>query len=141
MWRLAMIGVTAFFAVSFSSCQEQPTIILNPDLTTEVTGVYEGNYEVNYATRPQDNFVAQVEMIVSRVDNKVIAIDAQGGDSFECSINGSTSFLTFSNLQNQKGAFSIATKIEGQYNNGRLYYKLTGQTQDGGDFYAEFSVL
>lgn len=141
IWSVAILGCTALMATTFTGCQEPQTIVLNPDLTTEITGVYEGNYEVNYATRPEDNYVAQVEMVVSKIDKKIIKIDAQGGDSFECTIEGSPSTLLFSNLQNQKGAFSIATEIEGNYVSGRLYYKLTGKTADGGDFYAQFSVL
>lgn len=141
VWSAAVLGCTALLSIGFSGCQEPEAIVLNPDLTTDITGVYEGNYEVNYSDDPDRNYVAQTEMVVSRIEKKIIKIDAQGGDSFECSIAGTPSALTFSNLREQKGSFSVATEIEGNFIGGRLYYKLTGKTADGGDFYAQFSVL
>ncbi len=79
-------------------------------------------------------------MVVSRIDKKLIRVDAQGGDSFECSISGTSNNLTLSNIHNAKGLYTLADDIEGVYISGRLYYKVTG-TSNGGAFYAEFTVL
>ena len=124
----------------FSSCQQPPQVNLNPDLTLEVIGAYSGNYVVNYEADPQNDFSSQINLNVNRVDNKIIRVDAQGGDSFECSVNGSLKNLTLSNITNKTGVYKLADKLEGAYINGRLYYKVTG-VSNGGDFSAEFTAI
>jgi hypothetical protein len=143
MKRYLKILVFALFGMvltTFTSCQQQPTITVDPDLTGEISGSYSGNYVVNFDETPQDNFSSQVSLVVSREDKTIIHITAQGGDSFDCSIAGVSSALTLSNITNGKGVYEFADDIEGFYNNGRLYYKVTG-TINGGAFYAEFTVI
>lgn len=124
----------------FMSCEQPPTVTTNPDLTTEIVGSYTGNYVVQYEADPSNDFSSQITLVVSRVDKKLIRIDAQGGDAFECSISGSANTLTLSNIQNTSGVYNLATDIEGFYRSGTLYYKVTG-ISNGGDFNAEFTVL
>ena len=124
----------------FTGCQTPPTVITDPDITGEISGPYSGNYVVNYASNPQDNYSSQINLQVSKVDKKIIRVDAQGGDSFECSISGTSNSLVLSNITNTTGVYNYADDIEGAYINGRLYYKVTG-TVNGGSFYAEFTVI
>ncbi|UTW64787.1 hypothetical protein KFE94_08805 [bacterium SCSIO 12643] len=140
---IKLLGVVLFLGallIPSTGCQPPPTITVDPDLTGNIVGPYDGNYVVNYATHPQDNFSSQINLVVSRIDKKLIRVDAQGGDSFECSISGTSNNLTLSNIHNAKGLYTLADDIEGVYINGRLYYKVTG-TSNGGAFYAEFTVL
>lgn len=140
---LKSLGVILFLGtllIPSTGCQRPPTITVDPDLTGNIVGAYDGNYVVNYATHPQDNFSSQINLAVSKLDKKLIRVDAQGGDSFECSISGTSKNLKLSNIHNTKGIYTLATSIEGVYVNGRLYYKVTG-TSNGGAFYAEFTVL
>jgi len=122
------------------SCEKPPTVVLNPDLTGQVIGPYQGNYVVNYEANPQDNYSSQINLVVSRIDKKMIRIDAQGGDSFECSISGAEKALTLSNMTNKKGVYALTTELEGSFINGRLYYKVKG-TIKGGPFSAEFTAI
>ena len=124
----------------FSSCQEQPTITTDTDLTINIIGGHVGNYVVNYEASPQNNTSSQISISVTRVTNTTIRIDAQGGDSFECSVSGSTTALTLSNITNTKGAFVYGTKLEGAYANSRIYFKITGDRY-GGPFVAEFTAI
>ena len=125
---------------TFTNCEQQPTINPNPDLTTNIVGSYGGNYVVNYEADPSNNYSSQITLVVTRIDNDQIKVDAQGGDSFECSISGSTSSLTLSGITNTTGTYTAADDIEGYYLNGTLYFKVTG-IANGGNFYAEFSVI
>lgn len=134
-----LIGITIPF-LTFMSCQEQPVVVLDPDLTTGWMGNYAGNYVVNYEADPSNNFSSQIQLSVTKVDKKIIKIDAQGGDSFECTLTGTSSNVTFSNITNQKGVYANADVIEGFYRSGLLYYKVSG-TINNGNFYAEFTVL
>ena len=125
---------------SFMSCQPPPTIVTNPDITGNIVGPYTGNYVVNYESDPDNNTSSQINLVVSRIDKKIIRVDAQGGDSFECSVSGTTNSLTLSNITNTSGVYNFASDIEGYYINGTLYYKVTGVV-NGGNFYAEFTVI
>lgn len=133
---LSFIGMV----LAFVGCQQPPTVNLNPDLTVDIVGPYSGNYVVNYEADPQNDFSSQINLVVSRIDNKIIRVDAQGGDSFECSIEGSLQNLTLSKITNKKGVYAIADELEGAFISGRLYYKVTG-ISNGGDFSAEFTAL
>lgn len=125
---------------TFMACEQPPTVVLDPDLTTAILGGYSGNYVVNYSADPDNNTSSQITLTVSRVDNTHIKIDAQGGDSFECTISGTTTALSFSNITDQTGVYTNADDIEGFFRSGTLYYKVTGII-NGGDFYAEFTVI
>ncbi len=136
-------GIFLFVAMAIlagSGCEPPPTITINPDLTTSIVGGYSGNYVVNYDADPQDNFSSQINLVVTPIDKTLIRVDAQGGDSFECTVSGSVNTLTLSNIQNPKGVYSLADDLEGFFVNGRLYYKVIG-TSNGGAFYAEFTVI
>ena len=125
---------------TFMGCQPPPTVVTDPDLTGEISGPYSGNYVVNFAASPKDNFSSQINLQVSKIDKKIIRVDAQGGDSFQCSIKGSSNSLVLSNITNTTGIYKSADDIEGAFINGRLYFKVTG-TANGGAFYAEFTVI
>ena len=125
---------------TFMGCQPPPTVVTDPDLTGEISGPYGGNYVVNFEANPQGNYSSQINLQVSKIDKKIIRVDAQGGDSFQCSITGSSNSLVLSNITNTTGVYNNADDIEGAYINGRLYYKVTG-TVNGGAFYAEFTVI
>ncbi|MGB0806060.1 MAG: hypothetical protein ACPGRC_05170 [Salibacteraceae bacterium] len=125
---------------TFMSCQPQPTVTTNPDLTTDVVGEYQGNYVVKYEANPSDDFSSQITLVVSRVDKTVIRLDAQGGDAFQCYVTGTASSLTLSGIHETSGVYNLATDIEGFYRSGTLYYKVTG-ISNGGNFEAEFTVL
>lgn len=143
MRKLLKIAIFAFYGValaSITSCQPQPTITVDPDITGEISGPFSGNYVVNYADDPSKNFSSQINLVVSGLDKKLIHIIAQGGDSFDCTIAGTSSNLSLSNIANGKGVYQYADEIEGFYISGRLYYKVTG-TINGGAFYAEFTVI
>jgi len=137
---LFMVLVIGGSLSSFMGCQPPPTITLDPDLTGTIVGPYTGNYVVNYATEPQKNFSSQINLVISAVNKTTIRIDAQGGDSFECTIAGSLNSLVLKDIKNTKGVYSLADHLEGAFINGRLYYKVTG-TSNGGAFYAEFTVI
>ena len=136
---LLLIGVTVPM-LTFFACQQQPTVVLDPDLTSDWMGTYAGNYVVNFEADPSSNYSSQIQLVVTKVDKTIIRIDAQGGDSFECTLSGTTGVVTFSNITNQKGAYANADEIEGYYRSGLLYYKVSG-TVNNGNFYAEFTVL
>lgn len=121
-------------------CQKPPTVVLDPDLTGQIIGPYQGNYVVNYEANPSDNFSSQINLVVSRIDKKLIKIDAQGGDSFECTISGTEKALSLSNMTNKKGVYALADELDGSFINGRLYYKVKG-TINGGSFSAEFTAI
>ena len=125
---------------TFTSCEQPPVVNPDPDLTANIVGNYNGNYVVNYEANPSDNFSSQITLLITREDTKKIKVDAQGGDSFECSLSGTPNNLSLSNITNTTGAYSPATDIEGYYVNGTLYYKVTGIV-NGGNFYAEFTVI
>jgi hypothetical protein len=131
-----LIGLTA----SFASCETPPTVTTNPDLTGSIVGPYTGNYIVQYEADPSNDFSSQITLVVSRVDKKIIRIDAQGGDAFDCYISGTENTLTLSSIHNTSGVYDLATEIEGFYRSGTLYYKVTG-ISNGGNFNAEFTVL
>ena len=140
---LKKLGIILFLGIILlpsTGCQPPPTITVDPDLTGNIVGPYDGNYVVNYTSHPQDNFSSQINLVVSRIDKTIIRVDAQGGDSFECSISGTSNNLQLSNITNMKGIYTLASDIEGVYISGRLYYKVTG-TSNGGAFYAEFTVI
>ena len=122
------------------ACEPPPTVTINPDLTTSIVGIYQGNYVVNYEANPQNNFSSQINLVVGRIDKKIIRVDAQGGDSFECSIDGIVSNLTLTNMTNTTGVYTLGTEMEGAFINGRLYYKVTG-VSNGEPFSAEFTAL
>jgi len=122
------------------SCEQPPTIVLDPDLTGQIIGPYQGNYVVNYEASPQDNFSSQISLVVSRIDKKIIRIDAQGGDSFECTISGIENSLELSNMTNTTGVYALTNELEGSFISGRLYYKVKG-TANGGPFSAEFTAI
>lgn len=122
------------------ACQQQPTVVLNPDLTSVVAGSYNGNYVVNYESDPGNNFSSQISLQVNRIDNNHIHVIAPGGDSFECKVSGTSNNLTFSNISNTTGVYDVADDLEGYFINGTLYYKVTGVV-NGGNFYAEFTVI
>jgi hypothetical protein len=141
--KIKQIGLFFFLGMAIlatNGCEPPPTITVDPDLTTSIVGGYSGNYVVNYDADPQNNFSSQINLVVSRVDKTIIRIDAQGGDSFECTLTGTVNTLTLSNIQNAKGVYSLADDLEGYFVNGSLYYKVTG-TSNGGAFYAEFTVI
>tara|TARA_R110002050_G_scaffold149463_1_gene276043 strand:- start:86114 stop:86545 length:432 start_codon:yes stop_codon:yes gene_type:complete len=143
MRKLLTFAIFAFFGVAiatFSGCQQPPTITVDPDITGEIAGPFSGNYVVNYADNPGDNFSSQINLVVSGLDKKLIHVATQGGDSFDCTISGSSSSMVLSDIKNGKGVYQYADTIDGFYNNGRLYYKVTG-TINGGAFYAEFTVI
>lgn len=140
IFRLLLIIAVAAPALTFMSCEQPPTVVLDPDLTSGWMGNYAGNYVVNYEADPSSNYSSQIQLVVTKVDKTIIRIDAQGGDSFECTISGSTGSVTFSNITSQKGAYANADEIEGYYSSGLLYYKVSG-TINNGNFYAEFTVL
>jgi hypothetical protein len=140
---LKKLGIILFLGailIPSTGCQRPPTITVDPDLTGNIVGPYAGNYVVNYTSHPQDNFSSQINLVISRVDKTIIRVDAQGGDSFQCSISGTSNNLKLSNITNTKGIYTLADDIEGVYISGRLYYKVTG-TSNGGAFYAEFTVI
>ena len=137
---LAIIFILGGSSAYFIGCQPPPTISFDPDLTGTIIGPYSGNYVVNYETDPQKNFSSQINLVISAVDKTTIRIDAQGGDSFECTISGSLNSLVLKDIKNTKGVYSLADHLDGAFINGRLYYKVTG-TSNGGAFYAEFTVI
>lgn len=139
-FKIFLVSALALIAVSFSSCEKPPSVVLNPNLTTEVIGQYQGNYIVNYEANPQDDISSQISLVVTDVDNTTIRVDAQGGDSFECKVSGSINNLTLSGIKNATGVYTLANDISGNYFNGRLYYKVTG-TSNGGAFSAEFTAI
>ena len=126
--------------LTISSCQQEPVIITNVDLTENIVGSHVGNYVVNYEASPQNNQSNQITINISKVSNTSIRVDAQGGDSFECTISGSATSLSLSNLSNTTGVFDYGTYLEGAYANGRVYYKITGNRY-GGPFIAEFTAI
>ncbi len=125
---------------TFSSCEQPPTVNPNPDLTTNIVGGYTGNYVVNFEADPANNYSSQINLVVTRVDKTIIKIDAQGGDSFQCTLSGTPNNSQLSNITHTTGAYSVANDIEGYFSSGTLYYKVTG-VANGGNFYAEFTVL
>jgi hypothetical protein len=125
---------------TFMSCEPPPTVVSDPDITGLVVGPYTGNYVVNYEADPTNNFSSQITLVVTRVDKKIIKVDAQGGDSFECTLSGTNSSSSLSNINNTSGVYDSASDIEGYFINGTLYYKVTGIV-NGGNFFAEFSVI
>ena len=131
---------TGLILPTFIGCQTQPTVTTNPDITGNILGGFTGNYVANYEMDPTRNYSSQINLVVSKIDVKKIRIDAQGGDSFECTISGSSTNLKLTNITNTSGVYKSATDIEGYYISGSLYYKVTGIV-DGGNFYAEFTVI
>ena len=140
IFRVLMFTVLVAWVPTIISCEKPPTVVLNPDLTGQIIGPYQGNYVVNYEASPQDNFSSQITLVVSRIDKKLIRIDAQGGDSFECSISGTEKSLKLTNMTNAKGVYALTNELEGAFINGRLYYKVKG-TANGGPFSAEFTAI
>lgn len=135
-----LILMLGLIAPTFMSCEQPPTINPNPDLTTNIIGGYTGNYVVNYEADPSNNYSSQINLVITRVDENTIKVDAQGGDSFECTLSGGVSSLTLSNITETTGSYTVADDIEGYYVSGTLYYKVTG-VANGGNFYAEFTVI
>lgn len=125
---------------TFMSCEPPPTVTTNPDLTTNVVGPYEGNYVVKYEADPSQDFSSQINLTVSRIDKTIIRVDAQGGDAFQCYVEGSANTLTLKSIHETSGIYDLANDITGFYRNGTLYYKVTG-ISNGGNFEAEFTVL
>jgi hypothetical protein len=140
IFNILILAVIVGLIPTTMSCEKPPTVVLDPDLTGQIIGAYEGNYVVNYEANPQDNFSSQINLVVSRIDKKLIRIDAQGGDSFECTLSGIEKSLTLSNMTNKKGVYASADNLEGSFINNRLYYKVTG-TLNGGPFSAEFTAI
>ncbi|MFT4752745.1 MAG: hypothetical protein ACI9GM_000372 [Salibacteraceae bacterium] len=138
--KLIAFLILGLAAPTFMSCEQPPTVTANPDITGNIAGSYNGNYIVNYENDPANNFSSQIILTVSRVDKKQIRIDAQGGDSFECTLSGTSSNSALTNIINTSGVYQLATDLEGYYINGTLYYKVTG-VSNGGNFSAEFTVI
>ncbi|HBH06394.1 MAG TPA: hypothetical protein DDX92_07310 [Flavobacteriales bacterium] len=127
-------------------CREDERIIQDTDLTDFIEGSYSGVYTLNYENDPSQNFTGQFIILVEKVDNTHVRIDAQGGDTFECELSGnSRSSLTLLNMANTTGVYTAGETLEGnftQFQNGskQLEYTING-TFNGGTFAASFATL
>ncbi len=133
---LAMI-----FLLALAACTQPTRIIPDTDLTYEITGTYQGNYIVNFESDSAKDISSQIELKVERIDNDHIRVLAEGGDSFECTVTGSSSSkVDLNDMTATTGAYVHGEHLEGNYYDNRLYYKITG-TYNGGAFKAEFTSL
>lgn len=142
---LPLIGILLISLFAYS-CREQERVIQDQDLTDYIEGNYNGVYTVNFENDPSQNVTRQYEIRIEKIDNTHVRVDAQGGDTFECELSGSSrSSLTLFNMSNTTGIFTNGETLEGdftQFQNGfkQLNFTVDG-TFNGGTFTANFATL